>query len=120
MPKAMAVDLQQPTSKSMLTELRQLVLAGCEAEMYEEALEALLDEAMSENISAHEDEMLLKRATRSLVAAKKAWQAAVTAEESITEEGESKDQAKAEAEAKVTILDSEKTKWKNMCVYSRR
>ena len=111
---------EQSTSKSMLTELRQLVLAGCETDMYEEALEALLDEAMSENISAHEDEMLLKRATRSLVAARKAWQAAVAAEESITVEGESKDQAKAEAEAKVTILDSEKRNGKNMRAYSRR
>ena len=111
---------EQSTSKSMLTELRQLVLAGCETDMYEEALEALLDEAMSENISAHEDEMLLKRATRSLVAAKKAWQAAVTAEESITEEGESKDQAKAEAEAKVTMLDREKRNGKNMRAHSRR
>ena len=103
---------EQSKSKSMLTELRQVVLAGCETDMYEEALETLLDEAMSENISAHEDAMLLKRAMRSLVAAKKAWQAAVTAEESITEEGEPKDQAKAEAEAKVTMLNSEKTKWK--------
>ena len=103
----MAVVPEQSTSKSMLTELRQLVLAGCEAEMYEEALEALLDEAMSENISAHDDELVLKRATRSLVAAKKAKQAAVTAEESMTENGESKDQAKAEAEAKVTMLNSE-------------
>ena len=59
----------------MLTELRQLVLAGCETDMYEEALEALLDEAMSENISAHDDELVLKRATRGLVAARKAWQA---------------------------------------------
>ena len=36
------------------------------------------------------------------------------------EDGESKDQAKAEAEAKVTMLDSEKTKWKNMYAHSRR
>ena len=71
---------EQSKSKSMLTELRQVVLAGCETDMYEEALEALLDEAMSENISAHEDEMRLNRAIRSLVAARKAWQAAAAAE----------------------------------------
>ena len=62
---------EQSTSKSMLTEVRQVVLAGCETDIYEEALEALLDEAMSENISAHEDEMLLKRATRGVVSAKR-------------------------------------------------
>ena len=43
-PKAMAVEHKQTRPKSMLTELRQFVHAGSEAEMYEEALKDLLDE----------------------------------------------------------------------------
>ena len=44
-PKAMAVEHKQTRPKSMLTELRKFVLAGCEAEMYEEALKSSLHEA---------------------------------------------------------------------------
>ena len=34
MPEAMTEELEQKKPRSMLTELRQLVLAGCEKEMY--------------------------------------------------------------------------------------
>ena len=49
----------------------QMTHIGSDIQLSEERnnLEALLEEVMTENVSAHEDEMLLKRTTRSLVAA---------------------------------------------------
>lgn len=116
---AMSVELEQRAPRSMLTELRQLVLAGCGTEMYEEALEGLLDEAISKNIRVHDEEVVLKRVTRNLIAAGKASRAAAAAEDSIMEEGESKKkQAKADAEAKDSMLENEKMKRKNLSDYS--
>ena len=103
-PKAMAVELEQTTLKSMLKELRQLVLAGCEAEMYEEALKGLLDEAISENIRLHDVKLVLQRAMRNLIAAMKVSQAAVTTEDSITVEGEAKHETTAKAVVKVIFI----------------
>ena len=99
----MAVELQQTTLKPMVTELRELVLVGCEVEMCEKALIGLLDEAISENIRFPLVELVLQRAMRHLIAAMKVSQAAVTAEDSITVEGEAKHETTAKADVKVTL-----------------
>ena len=53
-------------------------------------------------------------AMRDLIAAMKVAQAAVTTEHSSTVESEAKHETTAEADVKVTLLDSEEMKWKNM------
>ena len=96
---------------SVFTELRQLVSAGCDTELYEESLAGLMDDLMNERVNVPDEEVVLKRATGKLIAPMKAAsQAGVAVDDA--EEGEAKTKATEESQAKQGALESEKTKWK--------